>query len=271
MFTEDKSMIKKTGLIVMLLILLPLIAEAQEVGLMVALKGKVTILRDNRTTNAVLKDKIFLKDTIETKEESRAKILFKDDSILTLAEKTRVNIEEYLYSEDRKKGRSIINLIDGKLRSLVGKNEFEVHTPTVVAAARGTYFIVWTGIEEGVPMSGVAVLEGFVHLSSINPAIPGVVTLERGTMGKAFQNRAIGPAVPIPPSLMKELIESTDLQSTSEIERKPIPEVKKPIIQPSLPSPIERERQLPQTPPIENQIPTNTTPVRIRIPIPEGL
>jgi hypothetical protein len=271
MFAKDKSMIKRTSLIVMLLILLPLIAEAQEVGLMVALKGKVTILRDNKTTNAVLKDRIFLKDTIETKEESRAKMLFKDDSILTLAEKSRVNIEEYLSPEGRKKGKSIINLIDGKLRSLVGKNEFEVHTLTVVAAARGTYFFVWTEMEEGVPVSGVAVLEGSVYLSSINPAIAGVVTLEKGTMGKAFQNRAIGPAVPIPPSLMKELIESTDLQSTPELGRELIPEVNKPIIQPSLPSPIEREKQLPPTPPIENQIPSNTTPVHIRIPIPEGL
>src|SRR5438876_11223448 len=43
-------------------------------------------------------------------------------------------------------------MIQGKARALVGKlfaglgSKFEVHTPTAVAAARGTYFVVW--IEE---------------------------------------------------------------------------------------------------------------------------
>jgi hypothetical protein len=233
----------------------------------------VIILRDTKTINAVLKDKIFLKDTIETKEESRAKMLLKDDSILTLAEKSKVNIKEYIYSKD-KKGKSIFNLMDGKLRSLVGKNEFEVHTPTAVAAARGTYFIIWAEIEEGVPVSGVAVLEGMVDIRNIDPAIAGVVTLERGTMGKVFENRPPAPPVPVPPSLMNELIEATEVQNSPETSTITVPEGRETIEQPTTPGPaplIEREGQLPQTPPIENQLPTNTTPVRIRIPIPEGL
>lgn len=256
------------------LLLFPVIVYADEVGTIVAIKGTVLIHRDTETRSALLKDKVLLNDTIETREASRAKMLFKDDSILTLAENSKVNIKEYIYSTKDKRGKSIFNLIDGKMRSLVGKNEFEVHTPTVVAAARGTYFIAWTGIEEGVPMSGVAVLEGIVYLSSINPAIPGVVTLERGTMGKAFQNRAIGPAVSIPPSLMKELIEATELQSSPETGKITVPEGGKTMEQPTAPGPApltEREGQIPQTPPIENQTPPNTTPVHIRIPIPEGL
>src|SRR5207245_8550360 len=47
---------------------------------------------------------------------------------------------------------SVLRMIQGKARALVGKlfaglgSKFEVHTPTAVAAARGTYFVVW--IEE---------------------------------------------------------------------------------------------------------------------------
>ncbi len=264
-------MIKKAVLILMLLMFIPAIVGAEEAGLIVAIKGKVTILRDAKTINAILKDKIFLKDTVETKEASRAKMLFRDDSILTLAENSRVNIKEYLYSED-KKGKSIFNLIDGKLRSLVGNSEFEVHTPTMVVAARGTYFIAYVGIEEGIPVSGVAVIEGFVDIYNINPAIVGVVRLERGTMSKVFENRLPTPSAPTPPSLLKELINATELQSAPEAEKTLPPPETKAAEQPT-PSPvplIEHKAEIPLTPPI-NQTPPSTTPVTIRIPIPEGL
>ncbi len=265
-------MIKKAGLILMLLMFIPAIVSAEEAGLIVAIKGKVIVLRDAKTINAVLKDKIFLKDTVETMEASRTKMLFRDDCILTLAENSRVNIKEYLYSED-KKGKSIFNLIDGKLRSLVGNSEFEVHTPTMIIAARGTYFIVWVGIEEGVLVSGVVVIEGVVEVRNINPAIVGAVRVEKGNTTKVFENRLPTPSAPTPPALLKELINATELQSAPEAEKTlPPPETK--AAEKPAPSPvpvIEHKAEIPLTPPILNQTPPNTTPVTIRIPIPEGL
>lgn len=263
-------MIKKAGLILMLLMFIPAIVNAEEAGLIAAIKGKVIILRDAKTINAILKDKIFLKDTVETREASRTKMLFRDDSILTLAENSKVNIKEYLYSED-KKGKSIFNLIDGKLRSLVGNSEFEVHTPTMAVAARGTYFIAYVGIEEGIPVSVVAVLEGFVDVININPTIVGVVRLERGTMSKVFENRSPSPSIPITPALLKELLNATELQSSPETEKILIPEGKTPVEQSALAPIAPTKTELPLTPPIVNQTLPNTTPVTIRIPIPEGL
>ena len=72
---------------------------------------------------------------------SRTKMRFIDDSILTLGENSRVSIKEYIYSKD-KGGKSIFNLLDGKMRSVVGKTRFEIHTPTAVAAARGTIILL---------------------------------------------------------------------------------------------------------------------------------
>lgn len=252
------------------LLLLPMIVYADEVGTIVAIKGTILIHRDTKTQRAILKDKLLLNDTVETQESSRVKMLFIDDSILTLAQNSKVSIKEYLYSEESKKGRSIFNLIDGKMRSLVGKNKFEIHTPTMIAAARGTYFITWTGIEEGIPVSGTAVLDGIVTVYNIDPSIVGVVTLQKGTMSKIAQNRPPSPSAPIPPALLKELIHSTELLGVPRIKRKPLPPIKKPLQQALSPL-IKERRELPTTPPIDNQIPPNTTPVRIRIPIPEDL
>lgn len=253
-------------------LILPAIGfAADDAGMIVALKGRAVIHRDTSASYAVLKEKLYLMDTVETREASRAKILFRDDSMLTLAEKSRLSIREYLYAEG-KKGKSVFYLMDGKLRSLVGGNEFEVHTPTMVVAARGTYFITWFGIEEGTPVSGIAVLEGVVDVSNINPAIVGVVRLERGTMSKVLENKPPAPAMPTPPALLKELIDTTELQTTPEAEHKPLVEEKAPAIRQQIEAPsVTEQKVLPLTPPLENQTPPTNTPVKIRIPIPEGL
>jgi hypothetical protein len=251
--------------------LIPTIVCAEEVGLIVALRGNVLIHRDNKSIDALLKDNVLLRDTIETKEASRVKMLFSDDSILTLAEKSNLIVKEYLYSEEREKGRSIWNLLEGKLRSLVGKTEFWVHTPTTIIGARGTYFIVWTGIEKGVRVSGIVVLEGVVTVYNIDPTIVGIVALKKGTMTKVFENQPPLPPTPTPPELLNELMNATELQSVPLIEKGPIPEFKEPTVEQALPPLVGEESNLPTTPPIENQPPPNTTPVRIRIPIPEGV
>jgi hypothetical protein len=88
-------------------------------------------------------------------------MLFIDDSVLTLREKTKVVVKEYAYSKERG-GKSIFNLLDGKMKAVVGKAQFEVHTPTAVAAARGTVFLIETGLRNGVPFTDVISLEGEV-------------------------------------------------------------------------------------------------------------
>ena len=271
-------MIKRVSLLVLLMLVLPVMAFAvDDAGRIVALKGKALILRDNKAVDAVLKDTIMLRDTVETREASRLKMLFKDDSILTLAEKSRLIIREYLGAGDKKKGKSVFNLVEGKLRSLVGNNEFEVHTPTAVVAARGTYFITATGVEDGIPLSIVTVIEGAVDISNIDPAIVGVVRLEKGTTGKVFQNKA-PMSFPTPMTLLNQLIDATELQNTPEVDKKAILEERKPAGVQTAPLlmkdniPITREN-LPALPPIENPTPpiphlppSDRTPVTI-VPI----
>jgi len=266
-------------LLTFVMLIVPVAGYAEDdVGIVVALKGRAEIQREKSKIEAALKGSILLKDTVETKAASRAKMLFRDDSILTLGENSRVVIKDYLYAEGRKKGKTIFNLMDGKLRSLVGNNEFEVHTPTVVVAARGTYFITWTELEEGVPVSGVAVIEGAVEMWSINTAIKGVVKIERGMMSKGAMNKSPTPAMPAPAALMKELIEATELQGTPEAEKKPVIEERKGTgAQPGggasvrEEAPSVRREAIPSTPPIANQEPPRIkdTPVHIHVPIPK--
>jgi hypothetical protein len=116
-----------------------------------AIEGKVSVqhTQSPEAISARLNDTVLFRDLIETQKESRTKALLHDDSILTIGEHSRVEITEHLYNPDRSLRRVIINLAQGQVRALVGKvfagsgSKFEIHTPTAVAAARGTYFVVW--------------------------------------------------------------------------------------------------------------------------------
>lgn len=153
--------------------------STSDVGSIVALKGDAVIKRAAKSADAHLKDTVQLSDVIETKARSRAKVLFVDESILTIAPESKASIKEFVYNKEGG-GASIFNLIDGKMRAVVGKSRFEVHTATTVAAARGTVIDFHTGHEHGKAFTRVSCLEGIVEIWSTDPAITGVVKLFPG-------------------------------------------------------------------------------------------
>ena len=144
------------GLIAVTLLLSPALASAENagsggVGVYTAVMGKVTVTHpgEARVLPVKLQDEVLFKDVIQTEKESRTKAFFQDDSVLTVGENSRVEITEYIYDPDAKLRRSVVKVMQGQVRALVSKvfksngSRFEVHTPSAVAAARGTYFTVW--------------------------------------------------------------------------------------------------------------------------------
>ena len=146
------------GLGVCLVMALPAWAQTvskDAIGFFAAVAGQVQTTHVGRPAAipAKLREAVFFKDLIETQATSRAKAMFQDDSILTVGENSRVEISEHVYDPANNQRSTVLKLTQGKARALVGKlfaaagSKFEIHTPTAVVAARGTYFVVW--IEEG--------------------------------------------------------------------------------------------------------------------------
>lgn len=123
-----------------------------EIGVFTAVVGTVTVDHPSiaRLQPVKLHDEVLFKDVIETSFKSRTKAFFIDDSVLTIGENSRVEVTEHIYNPDQNQRSMVVNLFSGKIRALVSKafkgagSKFEIHTPTAVAAARGTYFVVWT-------------------------------------------------------------------------------------------------------------------------------
>jgi hypothetical protein len=146
-------------LFVIPLILLVIAALASNVQAMESPIGQFTVVNGNVTVaHAAAPDvrqhvapqtPVVFHDEVQTESKAHTKALFVDDTLLTLGENTRIQIDEYVFNPDQDQRSVIVNMIAGRVRALVGKHfagpgsRFEIHTPTAVAAARGTYFIVW--------------------------------------------------------------------------------------------------------------------------------
>jgi hypothetical protein len=125
--------------------------ERPAVGSFTTIIGEVLTLHDgaSRHVAARLHDPVRFLDLIQTLPLSRARAWLRDDSVLTVAENSRVRVDEHLVDPSRDIRRVVVSLVEGRMRAYLGKvfsgagSKFEVHTPTAVAAARGTDFVVW--------------------------------------------------------------------------------------------------------------------------------
>ena len=177
----------------MFLVALPLSGwAADKAGGVVYVRGTGLIERQAKFHKAVLKADVLETDKVLTRERSRMKLLFRDDSILTLGANSKLVVKKYLYSPASKRAESIYELADGRLKAVVGGAGFRVTTPTAFAAARGTVFVIW--YDSASNTTGLAVTEGSVDFGSNNPNVPGTRTVGAGQMSSIT-----GDGPPTPP------------------------------------------------------------------------
>jgi hypothetical protein len=168
------------------------------IGFYTAVMGQadVTHAGEDQVLPVKLHDQVWFKDVIQTQGESRTKALFQDDSMLTIGENSRVEIDEYIYNPEKNVRQAIVKLMQGQVRALVSKvfkangSRFEIHTPSAVAAARGTYFTVW--VENG--QSGIINIgeKGRVDFTSAGITI----AVDPGFFSIAQEGEA--PSAPLP-------------------------------------------------------------------------
>jgi len=131
----------------LLSVLFPILASAQTqpVGVITTLTGQATVARTTLRDPLILKfkDDVFERDRISTAEKSIVRVLLGGKALVTVRELSVLTITE-------ETGRATIDLSSGKIAVAVAKarmrpgESLEVRTPNVVAAVRGTVFVVET-------------------------------------------------------------------------------------------------------------------------------
>jgi hypothetical protein len=150
------------------------VPAADPVGSATFIQGRVDVTRPGQAAEPLMMGAdVYVGDIIRTKTGAKAELTFVDESIIRIAEKSRLEVTEFLF--EPKERRSSFNLFRGKIQSLVKKiagfsfglekrNKFEVHTPTAVCGVRGTVFFTW--FLNG--QSGAAVQEGDTYFYPSN-------------------------------------------------------------------------------------------------------
>jgi len=160
-------------------------AHANPVGNFTVVKGRVDASRADSATalQAEVGMDSFMKDVIRTRHRSRTQLEFVDTSLLNMGQDFIVEINEYLFDATKKVRKGVLRSLRGTVRATIakvgdGKNSsFEVETPTAVAAARGTDFIVIVHSSEE---TEVVVLEGVVAVRNIDHTVGSEVLVKAG-------------------------------------------------------------------------------------------
>ena len=122
-------------------------ARAEEVGAVAEIEGQAEVMRAGSAEWIPLKpgDGVQLGDQVRTPAGSKLKLLFRDDSVLTLAPNSQLKVDESVVGTAAPV--SSFSLFFGAIRAVVTERygaegaRFEVETPTAVAGVRGTGFI----------------------------------------------------------------------------------------------------------------------------------
>lgn len=125
--------------------------EPGMVGMFLAVQGAVTMQPASLTAPQAVRayDRLGPLSIIETKAASKAKVLFTDDTLVTLGENSRLEMTEQTYRAGGDTRAFVAQLTRGMARVLVSRSfpgdnsVFEVHSRTAVVTVRGTYFVMW--------------------------------------------------------------------------------------------------------------------------------
>jgi len=189
-------------------------AAVNPVGQITAMQGGVMVTHpgDTNPVRVSMPHELVPHDVISTGVRARSKILFQNDTLLTIGENSMVEIVEHIYDSSVDTRSVTLRLREGKVRALVGPifgrkgAKFSVRTPTAFVASQGAYFAVWTdGLRSGVANIGTT---GHVSFTSGDRT----VVLNSGQFTVAAAH--IAPAAPSlvfgAPADVKQAVVSTE-------------------------------------------------------------
>ena len=125
-----------------------LFAQTKEfIGVIGAAIGDIKNQKDEILENG---SKVYHGDTIVVSEKSNAQVLFLDQTVITIGEKSELTIDEFVYDPETNDGKFVSNIKSGTIKIITGEiskkdpDNLEIKIPTGTIGARGTEFVVLT-------------------------------------------------------------------------------------------------------------------------------
>jgi hypothetical protein len=134
----------------------PAAAQNQPLGTVSVLEGRASVTRagTSQTEALQLGSPLYRNDTIKTEDGGKLRVLFIDQSVISVASNTSLTITEYVFNPQEQVRTGGVKLLWGKVKCFVNdflgyrSKRFTVQTNTAVIGVRGTVFLVWKVNEE---------------------------------------------------------------------------------------------------------------------------
>jgi hypothetical protein len=165
---------------------------AEPVGAVAKLRGQARAARGGQNLMLAEGTELQAGDGVVTGPDARLKIRFKDGSVITLGENSKLNIDKAKF--DGSKRDIAATLLEGVVRAAVAKagqgSSFEVSSSLVTSAARGTEWIM--SIKNRT--TSLLVLEGTVNAKGIGETLDQLpnAPIAQGVDLGAKQGLAVG-------------------------------------------------------------------------------
>jgi hypothetical protein len=143
-------------------------ARPEAIGTVSRIQGEASGARGGATRALGVNSSVFLNDLVSTGEAARLEVTFTDNTRLTLGEKAKLTLDNYVFEPAAGNGTIKFGLVgafrfvSGRLTKLAS-SDVRVTTPVAVVGIRGTEF--WGGPIDDQAL-GVFLIEGAVSVSN---------------------------------------------------------------------------------------------------------
>jgi len=186
-----------------LVLLMATAVLAEDVGTVASVRGTATVGRGGASAPATVGMVVQLGDELRTGPDGQLRVVFRDDSVIDLAESSSMVIDQQVFDPSASSFSSLMRLVSGKARALVGHYygtpgaAYEVQTPTAVAGVRGTSFLV--AYNPDTDATEVIGIRGQIQVRSLSERVAGTVYVTAQETTTVFRNQP-----PTPPEMMEE-------------------------------------------------------------------
>lgn len=203
-------------------------ADKGPIALMTAAQGAVSIERPSSPAGQVIpvragtREDVFAGDVVRTGPDAKAKLLLKDDSLITLSEDAELEVTEALYEPAVGRRSTTVKVLNGLARAVVQPvpenyedSLFKIVTPTAVMGVRGSEGIVEVSrVGKGYKVTFWAIRSTW-DVSSSDPSLPGVVKVSPGQFTEVLMSRIPEAPRPIPRATVPKLKRATTLMEVA--------------------------------------------------------
>jgi hypothetical protein len=206
-------------------IVVPVRAFAQPafVGHIAATAGDVSIVRHGAYVVPETGAPVYRDDTITTGSTGRMRILFADNTAISIGPNTGINIDRYVSTPSKRD--VLLSMIRGRARFFVSKitnilNTYDIHTATAIIGIRGTDFLIDVSNKRE---TAVYVIDGSIGLRNIKQGAANPVVVNTGMMSIVRADQP--PSLPeqYAPAVLQHLLGGITLQSNNDIINQPVP------------------------------------------------